>query len=77
MSRRRSSLVAVSEETPVAILRSDQYFCGVNALENDTFSIHTLLDLQCHQMRKILKMLLYTGKKEGEVARNGMEGLAS
>jgi hypothetical protein len=57
--------------------RSDQYFCGINALEDDSFSIHRLLDLQRHQMRKILKMLLYTGKKEGEVSRDGMERLAS
>jgi hypothetical protein len=53
MIRRRSSL-AVSEETPkdafIGILRSlsersGQYFWGLNALEDDSFGIHKLLDL--------------------------------
>jgi hypothetical protein len=52
MSRRRSSL-AVSEESQkdafIAILRSlsgssDQYFWGLNASEDDGFSIQLLLD---------------------------------
>jgi hypothetical protein len=84
MSRRRSSL-AVSEESPkdafVGILRSlsersDQYFWGLNALEDDTFSIHILLDLQWKQMGKIFETFMYTGKK-GDVSQAGMERLCN
>jgi hypothetical protein len=76
---------AVSEETPknafIAVLRSlsersGQYFWGLNALEDVSFGIHKLLDLQCHQTKKILKMLLYTGNK-GEVSKDGMERLCN
>jgi hypothetical protein len=79
MLRRRSSL-AVSEESPkdafIAILRSlsgrsDQYFWGLNALKDDRFSIHLLLDLQWQQMRKILKVFQYAGRM-GEVSGDGM-----
>ena len=77
---RRRSFLPVSEESPkdafIAILRSlsgrsDQYFWGLNASEDDGFSIHLLLDLQWQQMRKILKVFQYAGRM-GEVSGDGM-----
>ena len=70
----------ITEESPkdafIAILRSlsersDQYFYGLNALKDDGFGIHLLLDMQWQQMRKIFKVFQYADRM-GEVSGDGM-----